>query len=119
MKTQLTSASVLALPDGSDGFVVYYDASRVGLGYVLMQHGSSCVPGVDDIRQRILTKVHGVRYSIHPGATNMYRNLCEIYWWSGMKRDIAEFLAKFSTCQQVKMEHQKPNGPMQEFSIPT
>ncbi|KAF3648996.1 hypothetical protein FXO37_19182 [Capsicum annuum] len=39
LKTQLTSAPDLALLNGSDGFIVYCDASRVGLGYVLMQHG--------------------------------------------------------------------------------
>ncbi|GJV20770.1 hypothetical protein Tco_1369790 [Tanacetum coccineum] len=31
------SASILALPKGSDDFVVYYDASHKGLGVVLMQ----------------------------------------------------------------------------------
>ena len=30
---------MLTLPDGVDGFVVYCDASRVGLGCVLMQKG--------------------------------------------------------------------------------
>jgi len=30
---------VLTLPEGIDGFVVYCDASRIGLGCVLMQHG--------------------------------------------------------------------------------
>ena len=39
LKTRLTFAPVLAIPDGSDGFVVYCNASRVGLGCVLMQHG--------------------------------------------------------------------------------
>jgi len=36
-----------------------------------------------------------------------------------MKKNIAEFLAKCSMCQQVKIEHQRPSGMMQEFSIPT
>ncbi|GKF00122.1 putative reverse transcriptase domain-containing protein, partial [Tanacetum coccineum] len=31
------SAPILALPKGSENFVVYYDASRKGLGAVLMQ----------------------------------------------------------------------------------
>ena len=35
---RLTSAPVLTLPSGSEGFVVYCDASRQGLGCVLMQH---------------------------------------------------------------------------------
>ncbi|GKC67193.1 putative reverse transcriptase domain-containing protein [Tanacetum coccineum] len=39
LKDKLCNASVLALPDGLEDFVVYYDASGLGLGYVLMQRG--------------------------------------------------------------------------------
>ena len=39
MKYNLTSASMLTLPRGTKGFVVYCDASRVDLGFVLMKHG--------------------------------------------------------------------------------
>ena len=38
LKGRLTSAPVLALPNGRDGFMVYSDASRQGLGCVLMQN---------------------------------------------------------------------------------
>ncbi|WMV49916.1 hypothetical protein MTR67_043301 [Solanum verrucosum] len=38
LKDRLTSAPVLTLPEGTDGFVVHCDASRVGLGCVLMQN---------------------------------------------------------------------------------
>ena len=38
MKGRLTSAPVLVFPNGRDGFVVYSDASRQGLGCVLMQN---------------------------------------------------------------------------------
>ena len=38
MKGRLTSARVLALPNGKDGFVVYSDASKKDLGCVLMQN---------------------------------------------------------------------------------
>ena len=31
-------ASILTLPEGMQGFVVYYDASRVGLSCVLIQN---------------------------------------------------------------------------------
>ena len=34
-----TEAPVLALSSGGDGFVVYIDASKNGLRYVLMQNG--------------------------------------------------------------------------------
>ncbi len=34
LKDKLTLALVLTQPEGIDGFIVYYDASRVGLGCV-------------------------------------------------------------------------------------
>ena len=37
LKNFLTSALMLTLLSGSRGFIVYYDASKVKLGYVLMQ----------------------------------------------------------------------------------
>ncbi|KAF3676518.1 putative zinc finger CCCH domain-containing protein 19-like isoform X2 [Capsicum annuum] len=39
LKTQLTSSPVMTLPNGVDDFVVNCDASRVGLGCVLMHKG--------------------------------------------------------------------------------
>ena len=39
LRQRLTTAPLLALPSGQDGYVVYSDASRQGLGCVLMQNG--------------------------------------------------------------------------------
>jgi hypothetical protein len=39
LKTKLTTAHVLALPDTSKEFVIFYDASHQGLSCVLMQDG--------------------------------------------------------------------------------
>ena len=39
LKAKLTSAPVLAIPDGKSKFEVYTDACIVGLGAVLMQNG--------------------------------------------------------------------------------
>ncbi|WMV25482.1 hypothetical protein MTR67_018867 [Solanum verrucosum] len=40
----------------------------------------------------------------------MYRDLREVYWWSSMKKGIAEIVVKCPNCQQVKVEHQRPGG---------
>jgi hypothetical protein len=39
LKSKLTQAPVLVLPDGVEDLVVYSDASKQGLGCVLMQRG--------------------------------------------------------------------------------
>ncbi|GKA14766.1 putative reverse transcriptase domain-containing protein [Tanacetum coccineum] len=59
IKQKLCSAPILALPEGSEDFVVYYDASHKGLGVVLMQ------------REKVIAyasrqlKVHEKNYTTH------------------------------------------------------
>ncbi|XP_050227663.1 uncharacterized protein LOC126677201 [Mercurialis annua] len=77
-----------------------------------------CVPDIENLRQKIMEETHGSTYSIHPGSTKMYRDIKEMYWWNGMKRDIAEFVARCPVCQQVKLEHQRPYGFLQPLPIP-
>lgn len=39
LKEKLTSAPLLTLPSENEGFVIYSDTSKTGLGCVLMQEG--------------------------------------------------------------------------------
>ena len=59
------------------------------------------------MRSRIIEEAHGVCYSIHPGSTKMYCALVEVFLLDGLKRDIAEFVAKYTNFQQVMSELQK------------
>jgi hypothetical protein len=65
-----------------------------------------------------MDEAHKTHYTVHPGSTKMYQDLKRNYWWSSMKRDIAEYVAQCPECQQVKAEHQRPAGPLQPLSIP-
>jgi hypothetical protein len=69
-----------------------------------------CVPNLKPIRELILREAHDSAYSIHPGSTKMYKDLETRYWWYGMKRDVAEYVSLYDTCQGVKAEHQRPAG---------
>ncbi|WVZ71283.1 hypothetical protein U9M48_019885 [Paspalum notatum var. saurae] len=198
LKKRLTTAPVLTLPDLTKSFTVYCDASKEGLGCVLMQEGKViayasrqlrkhevnypihdlelaavvhalkiwrhylfgnrceiytdhkgtiektdekireireriklgkaphfredergtvwyknriCVPDVDNIKKLILSEAHDTAYSIHPGSTKMYHDLKERFWWYGMKRAVAEYVAR------VKAEHQRPAGLLQPLKI--
>ncbi|EOY03326.1 DNA/RNA polymerases superfamily protein [Theobroma cacao] len=76
------------------------------------------VPDGDGLRREILEEAHMAAYVVHPGATKMYQDLKEVYWWEGLKRDVAEFVSKCLVCQQVKAEHQKPAGLLQPLPVP-
>ena len=56
---------------------------------ILRFRGRIYVPNLKDLRQRILNEAHRTRYIVHPGATKMYRDLREVYWWSGLKMSVA------------------------------
>ncbi|RVW22913.1 Transposon Ty3-G Gag-Pol polyprotein [Vitis vinifera] len=77
-----------------------------------------CVPNDEDLRRELLEEAHCSKFAIHPGGTKMYKDLRQNYWWSGMKRDIAQFVAQCLVCQQVKAEHQRPAGSLQPLAIP-
>ena len=83
----------------------------------LRYKGRLCAPNIDYLRSRTLDEAHGCRYSIHLGSTKMYPDLREVYWWEGLKEDIVEFVAKCPNCQQVKAEHQKAGGLLQEIKF--
>nr|GFA76235.1 hypothetical protein [Tanacetum cinerariifolium] len=185
LKDMLCDASILALPEGADDFVVYCDASNQGFGCVLMQRNKviayasrqlkiyeknytthdlelgavelnmrqrrwielfsdyDCeiryhpdkqlerkedgglylaewiwVPVYGNLRTLIMNEAHATRYSIHPGADKMYYDLRGLYWWPGMKKDIAMYVSKCLTCSKVKVKHQKPSGLLQQPEIP-
>jgi len=63
-----------------------------------------CVPN-GDVRHEVLSEAHSLAYSIHLRGTKMYQDLKKQFWWHGMKREIAQYMAKCLVCQQVKAKH--------------
>nr|GFC13015.1 hypothetical protein [Tanacetum cinerariifolium] len=83
LKQRLVSAPVLTLPSGSGGFQIYSDASKKGLGCVLMQHGKVLAYASRQLkpyerelnmRQRRwleLLKDYDTNIQYHPGKANV------------------------------------------------
>ncbi|GKE33003.1 putative reverse transcriptase domain-containing protein, partial [Tanacetum coccineum] len=131
LKQKLCSAPILPLPEGSENFVVYCDASRKGLGAVLMQRDK-----VIAYASRQL-KIHEKNYTTHDlelGAVvevrkeenygtedlgdKMYQDLNKLYWWPNMKAEIATYISKCLTYARVKAECQKPSCLLVQPVIP-
>ncbi|GJZ62120.1 reverse transcriptase domain-containing protein [Tanacetum coccineum] len=145
LKDKLCNALVLAILDGPEDFVVYCDASCLGLGCVLMQRDKIelfsdydyeiryhpgkvnvvadalnriWVPLTGEVRTLIMDKAHKSKYSVHPGANKMYYDLRDMYWWPRVKKDIDLYVSKCLTCSKIKAEHQRPSGLLHQLEIP-
>ncbi|GKB76076.1 putative reverse transcriptase domain-containing protein, partial [Tanacetum coccineum] len=103
LKQKLCSAPILALPEGSENFLVYCDASRKGLGAVLMQKEK-----VIAYASRQL-KIHEKNYTTHNLDLGAVKELnmrqrrwlellsdydCEIRYHSGKANVVADALSR-------------------------
>ena len=101
-----------------------YNINKVGLIATVNENGGLCykdrvcVTDDDELRKAILEEADSGSFAIHPGSTKMYQDLKMSFWWSGMKRDVSEFVTKCLVCQRVKAEHQVPSGLLQPIRIP-
>ncbi|GKA43280.1 putative reverse transcriptase domain-containing protein [Tanacetum coccineum] len=132
LKQKLCSAPILALPKGSEDFIAYCDASKKGLGAVLMQREK-----VISYASRQL-KIHEKNYTTHDlelGAVVFALKIWRHYLYgtkfdtdvqdieeailaAKMKADIATYVSKCLTCAKVKAEHQRPSGLLVQPKIP-
>jgi len=69
-----------------------------------------CVLAIEALKKKILDKGHNTPHLAHPGGYKLYKDLRQTFWWSNMKQEVADYLAKCLTCQRVKIEHQRPAG---------
>src|ERR1041385_1790855 len=76
------------------------------------------VPRKHNLRRLILKEAHDTPLSIHPGSTKMYRDLRQRFWWTRMKRKIAQYVAECDVCRRIKDEHQRPASTLQPLPIP-
>ena len=60
-----------------------------------------CVPQDEALQRLILEEAHHSAYSIHPRSAKMYMDLKQKYWWTGMKGDIAKYVAQCNTYRRV------------------
>nr|GEY61457.1 reverse transcriptase domain-containing protein [Tanacetum cinerariifolium] len=135
LKQNFCKASILALPEGNDDFVVYCDASHQAQTKAIKEENikaknlqgmdkafevrpdrthciknRSWLPLFGNLRDLIMHESHKSKYSIYPGFDNMYQDLKKLYWWPNMKAIIAEYVKKCLTCSGVKAECEKPIG---------
>jgi len=91
---------------------------KMGTHGILRFKNKVCVPWGPRLRKRILEEDHKSRLSIHLDMTKMYKDLKDSFWWTGMKRDVADFVASCLVCQKAKIKHQMSGGTLEPLEIP-
>ena len=72
--------------------------------------GHIYVPMSGDLCTLVLLEAHHALYSAHPRVKKMHVDLKQIYFWVGMRHDVANFVTRCLECLRVKVEHQHLAG---------
>jgi len=91
-------------------------AIKDGVLYQLVE--KNYVPLVPkSLQHSLLCMFHGPPAQGHQGAERQYMDMKQHVYWSGMKRDVEDFVKKCDACQRHKRSYLKP--PMQHQVIPS
>ncbi|GKA22657.1 putative reverse transcriptase domain-containing protein [Tanacetum coccineum] len=136
--SKLCSVPILALPEGSEDFIVYYDASIKGLKSP--QQNLDAQTEHTEIQRTSRTKIWRHVWSwfypcmgfetgscTSPTRSNIIsirvlkrctKTMNKAIWWPNMKANIATYVSKCLTCAKVKAEHQRPSRLLVQPDIP-
>ena len=76
------------------------------------------VPSIGELRNLVLKEMHDVPYARYLGYQKTITVVRRNFFWSGMKKDVADYIARCMECQKVKAEHRHPTGLLQPLLIP-
>ncbi|GJS74178.1 putative reverse transcriptase domain-containing protein [Tanacetum coccineum] len=101
LKQKLCNAPILALPEGSENFVVYCDASHKGLGAILMQREKFIAYASRQLKCVVFTDHKSLQHILDQKEVNMRQCQClellsdydcEIHYYPGKANVVADAL---------------------------
>ena len=80
-------------------------------------NGRSCIPDNTELKEEILKEGNQGIFHLHPGRDKIIEELRELFWWKGLRKDVAEFVSRCLICKQVKFEREKSPRLLQPLEI--
>jgi hypothetical protein len=80
--------------------------------------GRLCVPHLPQLKQQLIREHHDAPFASHPGIRRTLESLARYYVWPFMARDVQGYVLSCSSCQQNKVQNQKPKGLLQPLPVP-
>ena len=73
------------------GFMIHKDGT-------IRFHNRMCAPALEELKKKILDEGHNTAHSVHLGGDELYKDLKQTFWWSNMKQEVADYMAKLINC---------------------
>jgi hypothetical protein len=82
-----------------------------------MYKGKVYVSNYGELKNVVLKEMQNVPYAGHPGYQKTIATVSSQYFWPGMKKEVANYIARILEWKKVKTEHRHPTGLLQPFPI--
>ena len=86
-----------------------------GLLYI---YGLLYVPNDESLYREILHAHYELPAAGYPGRAATYELVSRNYWWPGMRKTIARYLANCDTCARIKPVRHSPYGLLKPMQVP-
>ena len=83
-----------------------------------VQYWRVVVPDDLAVKSLLVSELHSVPYSAHPGVQRTLGKVRSYFWWKGMAGDVREFVESCPTCQLEKTDHTMKKGSLQSLTLP-
>ena len=83
-----------------------------------VQYWRVVVPNDLEVRSPLVSELHSVPYSAHPGVQRTIRKVRRYFLWKGMVGGIREYLESCPTSQLKKMDYTMRKGSLQSLVLP-
>ena len=75
------------------------------------------IPDEVAVKNFILTELHSIPYSLHPGIQRTLQKVKKHFFWKGMTGNVREYVESCPVCQVEKTDHTLGRGNLQSTSI--
>jgi hypothetical protein len=93
----------------------YYELKEYG---ILMCKGKIYLSNSNELKNAMMREMHNVPYVGHPGYQKTIATMRSQYFCPGMKKEVANYIARCIEYQKVKTKHRHTTGLLQPFPIP-
>jgi hypothetical protein len=82
-----------------------------------MYKGKVYVPNSSEMKNAVLKEMHNVPYVGNPRYQKTIAVVRSHFFWTGMKKEVANYIAKCLECQKVKTKNRHPTCLLHPFPI--